>query len=140
MKNSAEQSVSMDGLEKEGRVGWENSSECDDETMVQAAIVREVAVSSSSVEFFGLDHEDGEQTPHEKERRSVMALDLLSDDDDAEVDVQPEESQQQKEKVNQYDEEALSLSRYLACSDRGWPWAGKDIVWAEYVSLNGHHR
>ncbi|CAN0485035.1 unnamed protein product, partial [Laminaria digitata] len=38
------------------------------------------------------------------------------------------------------EDEVVSLSTYLACSGRQWPWAGKDILWAEYVSLNGHHR
>ncbi|CAB1103522.1 unnamed protein product [Ectocarpus sp. CCAP 1310/34] len=39
------------------------------------------------------------------------------------------------------EEEIVALSSYLACArGRGWPWSGKDILWAEYVSLNGHHR
>lgn len=38
------------------------------------------------------------------------------------------------------EEEIVALSSYLACAGRGWPWAGKDVLWAEYVSLNGHHR
>ena len=38
------------------------------------------------------------------------------------------------------EDEVVSLSTYLACSGRQWLWAGKDILWAEYVSLNGHHR
>ncbi|CAM9887581.1 unnamed protein product [Ectocarpus sp. 13 AM-2016] len=39
------------------------------------------------------------------------------------------------------EEEIVALSSYLACArGRGWPWSGKNILWAEYVSLNGHHR
>lgn len=48
--------------------------------------------------------------------------------------------QDDDEGVEERTDDAAFLSRYLACSDRGWPWAGKDIIWAEYVSLNGHHR
>ncbi len=38
------------------------------------------------------------------------------------------------------EEEIVALARYLACAGRGWPWTGKNVKWAEYVSLNGHHR
>lgn len=42
--------------------------------------------------------------------------------------------------VEHEEDEVISLSRYLACADRGWPWKGKDIIWAEYVALDGRHR
>lgn len=32
------------------------------------------------------------------------------------------------------------LSDYLSSTDRGWPWAGRDVIWADYITLNGHHR
>ncbi|CAM9702245.1 unnamed protein product, partial [Hapterophycus canaliculatus] len=38
------------------------------------------------------------------------------------------------------EDEIVALSSYLACAGRGWPWDGQDVLWAEYVSLNGLHR
>lgn len=38
------------------------------------------------------------------------------------------------------EEEIVALSRYLAYAGREWPWVGKAVLWAEYVSLSGHHR
>lgn len=40
----------------------------------------------------------------------------------------------------QEEEEIVALSSYLASARRGWPWMGQNVLWAEYVSLNGHHR
>lgn len=40
----------------------------------------------------------------------------------------------------QEEEEIVALSSYLASARRGWPWMGQDVLWAEYVALNGHHR
>lgn len=42
--------------------------------------------------------------------------------------------------VQHEEDEIIALSRYFACADRGWPWKGKDIIWAEYVALGGRHR
>lgn len=35
---------------------------------------------------------------------------------------------------------ARELAQYLKADDRGWPWAGREVIWADYVTLNGHHR
>eukprot|EP00752_Nemacystus_decipiens_P009086 g8113.t1 len=40
----------------------------------------------------------------------------------------------------QEEEEIVALSSYLASARRGWPWTDQDVLWAEYVALNGHHR
>lgn len=42
----------------------------------------------------------------------------------------------------QEEEEIVALASYLASARRDcdWPWMGRDVLWAEYISLNGHHR
>lgn len=35
---------------------------------------------------------------------------------------------------------ALELREYFSLGDRGWPWSGKEVMWADYVNLNRHHR
>lgn len=40
----------------------------------------------------------------------------------------------------QEEEEIVALSSYLASARRGWPWVDQNVLWAEYVTLNGHHR
>ncbi|CAM9924755.1 unnamed protein product [Scytosiphon promiscuus] len=42
--------------------------------------------------------------------------------------------------MEQEEDEIVALSSYLAVAERGWPWTGQDVLWAEYVSLNGQHR
>lgn len=59
----------------------------------------------------------------------------------ARQDTFSEQSGGEVPRLDREEEEIVALSSYLACArGRGWPWSGKDILWAEYVSLNGHHR